>query len=67
MQIDRKLGLTENAIKVLERRYLIKDDEGKTVETPTELFHRVARHIAKAEYRYGAEEAEVKRVEGKIL
>jgi len=63
MQIDRQLGLTENAIKVLERRYLIKDDEGKTVETPTELFRRVARHIAKAEYRYGAEEAEVKRVE----
>jgi ribonucleoside-diphosphate reductase alpha chain len=63
MQIDRQLGLTENAIKVLERRYLIKDDEGKTVETPTELFHRVARHIAKAEYRYGAEETEVKRVE----
>ncbi len=62
MQIDRHLGLTENAIKVLERRYLIKDDEGKTVETPAELFHRVARHIAKAEFRYGAEEAEVKRV-----
>jgi ribonucleoside-diphosphate reductase alpha chain len=65
MQIDRQLGLTENAIKVLERRYLIKDDEGKTVETPVELFRRVARHIAKAEYRYGAEEAEVKRVEAR--
>ncbi len=63
MHIDRQLGLTENAMKVLERRYLIKDDEGKVTESPVEMFTRVARHIAKAEYKYGLEDAEVKRVE----
>ena len=63
MQIDRQLGLNENAIKVLQRRYLIKDGEGNIVETPAELFRRVAGHIAKAEYKYGLEEAEIKQVE----
>jgi len=56
MQTDKKLQLTENAIKVLERRYLIKDDNGKPIETPTELFQRVAAHIADADRNYGATE-----------
>jgi ribonucleoside-diphosphate reductase alpha chain len=42
--------LTENAITVLERRYLKKDPtSGAVCETPRELFWRVAAHIAKAE------------------
>ena len=44
--------LTPNAITVLERRYLAKDKEGKPIETPEDLFHRVARHIAQAELKY---------------
>lgn len=63
MHVDKKLGLSENALKVLERRYLIKDDEGKIVETPADLFRRVASHIAKAEYRYGLEDEQVKHIE----
>ncbi|MBI4334301.1 MAG: vitamin B12-dependent ribonucleotide reductase [Chloroflexi bacterium] len=47
-----KTPLTPNAITVLERRYLIKDKEGKPVETPEDLLHRVARHIAAAELKY---------------
>lgn len=46
------LSLTPNAVTVLERRYLIKDDHGKAIETPEEMFHRVARHIAQAELKY---------------
>ncbi|MGE0200719.1 MAG: adenosylcobalamin-dependent ribonucleoside-diphosphate reductase [Candidatus Melainabacteria bacterium] len=38
--------LTENALTVLQQRYLLKDDTGRTRETPAELFTRVARHIA---------------------
>lgn len=45
--------LTENSIKVLESRYLLKNNEGKFTETPQQLFERVARHIAKAELIYG--------------
>lgn len=43
---------TENAIKVLESRYLIKNAEGKLMETPLELFRRVAAHVSKAELHF---------------
>ncbi|MFL5494474.1 MAG: vitamin B12-dependent ribonucleotide reductase [Gemmatimonadales bacterium] len=46
--------LSPNAITVLEKRYLIKDDAGQPVETPEDLFWRVARTIAEADRRYGA-------------
>lgn len=49
---DLKLGV--NAIKVLERRYLKKDETGRVIETPSQLFRRVARAIAQMEQRYGA-------------
>ncbi len=38
-----------NAIKVLEKRYLLKDSQGKPTEDPSALFKRVANHIAEAE------------------
>ncbi|MBI3291124.1 vitamin B12-dependent ribonucleotide reductase [Candidatus Falkowbacteria bacterium] len=47
-----KLKLTENAIKVLESRYLLKDDEGKITEKPMDMFKRVADFIVKAEDGY---------------
>lgn len=43
--------LTDNARTVLEKRYLWRDDEGKIVETPAELFARVAKAIAQPEKR----------------
>ena len=44
-----ELNLSENALIVLEKRYLIKDSRGNVVETPVDLFRRVSRHIASAE------------------
>jgi ribonucleoside-diphosphate reductase alpha chain len=44
--------VSANAYKVLEKRYLAKDDAGKVVETPQQLFQRVASNIAKAEMSY---------------
>jgi ribonucleoside-diphosphate reductase alpha chain len=41
--------LTENALRVLTNRYLRKDGTGKVVETPIELFRRVANHVASVE------------------
>jgi len=52
--------LTENALRVLQKRYLKKDDKGKVIETPRELFARVAWNLAQAERNYGADEARVK-------
>jgi ribonucleoside-diphosphate reductase alpha chain len=46
------IELTENALRVLEKRYLIKDSQGKVIETPEEMFRRVAKHIASAELQY---------------
>lgn len=51
-QVISGIKLSDNALRVLERRYLTKDGEGRAVETPQELFHRVARHIASAELTY---------------
>jgi len=41
--------MSDNARTVLERRYLKKDENGNIVETPEDLFRRVAKHIAQAE------------------
>jgi len=53
---EKTMQLTENAVKVLEKRYLIKDKDGKAIETPEELFRRVARVIASADKGYVSEE-----------
>src|SRR4030042_2277646 len=54
MRVKAKQGteLTPNALTVLEKRYLTKDSQGQIVETPEEMFRRVAKHIALAELIY---------------
>lgn len=44
--------ISENSLTVLERRYLKKDSEGKVIETPRDLFMRVATTIASADKAY---------------
>jgi ribonucleoside-diphosphate reductase alpha chain len=46
--------LSPNAMKVMQRRYLRKDQSGALAETPDELFRRVARAIAAAELSWGS-------------
>ncbi|MBW2668436.1 MAG: vitamin B12-dependent ribonucleotide reductase [Deltaproteobacteria bacterium] len=60
--VKNGLQLSKNAKNVLRRRYLKKDNNGKVVETPEKMFKRVARHIAKAEKKYG-NDADVKKME----
>jgi ribonucleoside-diphosphate reductase alpha chain len=45
--------LSPNAITVLEKRYLLKDETGTPVESPSDLFWRVARTVAQADLGYG--------------
>ena len=52
-------ALSENALRVLESRYLVKSCQGRCIETPAQLFSRVARSIANVEARYGADRGEV--------
>lgn len=54
------LALTDNALTVLERRYLKRDEDGNATERPEDMFRRVADNIASADLQYGATEEEVK-------
>jgi ribonucleoside-diphosphate reductase alpha chain len=47
-----KIPLTQNALVVLERRYLKKGAKGKPSETPESLFRRVARAVASADAKF---------------
>jgi ribonucleoside-diphosphate reductase alpha chain len=58
---DLKLPL--NSVQVLERRYLLKDETGKVIETPSQLFNRVAAYLASNEKNYGADDETVKHYE----
>jgi len=46
------LKLTKNAQTVLEKRYLLKDENGDIIETPEQMFRRVAKHIASVDKYY---------------
>ena len=45
--------LSDNALRVLEKRILARDQNGHVVETPEEMFRRVARSVASADLQYG--------------
>lgn len=59
MGVKDDLKLSLNAIQVLERRYLLKDENGKIIETPSQLFRRVAKFIASGEKLFGGDEETV--------
>ncbi len=44
--------LTINAIEVLEKRYLLKNEKGELIETPTRMFWRVAEAVASVDEKY---------------
>ena len=60
------LKLSDNSLRVLEKRYLKKDENGKVVETPPEMFSRVARAIASADRIFKRSEEEVLGLEKKF-
>ncbi len=52
-------SFSENALKILEKRYLLKDDDNNVIETPRDMLARVSANIAYADYFYGASYEEV--------
>jgi ribonucleoside-diphosphate reductase alpha chain len=56
MEVDRDrltdIDLTENAVAVLKKRYLKKNEKGEPVERPIDMFRRVASNIAEGEFRF---------------
>ncbi|MBI3119983.1 MAG: adenosylcobalamin-dependent ribonucleoside-diphosphate reductase [Candidatus Kerfeldbacteria bacterium] len=57
------LHLTPAALAVLEKRYLHRDPEGRIIETPIDLFRRVAHAIAIVDKEFGASEEEIAQTE----
>ncbi len=49
--------LTSNALQVLNARYLQRNQQGQIVETPQQLFRRVARGLGQAEMPFGGQAA----------
>src|SRR5512138_2975726 len=64
---DKEIHLTDNALTVLKKRYLIKDHQGRAIETPRELFVRVAQFIASADRGYSASDEQVERTAEKFF
>jgi ribonucleoside-diphosphate reductase alpha chain len=58
--VDPKL--TVNALEVLNRRYLLKDETERIIETPAQMFMRIAEAVAKVEGKYGGEPKESEKI-----
>jgi ribonucleotide reductase alpha subunit len=69
---DKRIALTEPqmtevGLEVMKKRYLKTDLNGKVVETPGEMFWRVARHMAKAEVQFNSRDEEGKPLNGMAM
>lgn len=56
MGVRDDLKLPINSLQVLQRRYLLRGENGEILETPSQMFRRVADYIASAERNYGGDE-----------
>src|SRR3989454_5819172 len=63
MKGEGTLRISPNALRVLKKRYLAKDENGKVIETPEGMFRRVAHNLAQADAFYGATPEEVRATE----
>jgi len=62
-ELKEKLGIVEpkltvNAIEVLRKRYLLKDENERIIETPAQMFRRVAKAVAGVNRKYGGDQKE---------
>ncbi|MEO0289731.1 MAG: vitamin B12-dependent ribonucleotide reductase [candidate division WOR-3 bacterium] len=58
--------VTENALKVLEKRYLLRNEKGEIIETPKEMYERVAKAIAEVDKEYPVFKEKVSETEEKF-
>jgi ribonucleoside-diphosphate reductase alpha chain len=64
--VSTQIDLTRGALKVIEKRYLKKNEEGKIVESPEKMFRRVAETVASVDLEHGKSDVEVKYIEDKF-
>src|SRR2546427_11251896 len=60
------LRISPNAVRVLKKRYLAKDENGKVFETPEGMFRRVAHNLVQADALYGATPEAVRATEEEV-
>jgi ribonucleoside-diphosphate reductase alpha chain len=53
--LDREIPLSDNALTVLRKRYLLRGPHGEPAETPAQMFWRVARVVAAPDAEYGGD------------
>ena len=53
--LDREIPLSDNALTVLAKRYLLRGHDGEPAETPSQMFWRVARIVAAPDASYGGD------------
>ena len=61
--ISKNLNLRPNALTIVEKRYLAKDEDGHIKETPEEMIYRIAHYVAKAENNYRSSKKEKEEIE----
>lgn len=61
------MTVSANAMQVLKKRYLSKDENGNVIEEPEDLFKRVAKHIAKADLNYNEDPQKTEKIFYKML
>ncbi|NTV23070.1 MAG: adenosylcobalamin-dependent ribonucleoside-diphosphate reductase [Nanoarchaeota archaeon] len=57
---SEKLGLNDNQLRIVYAKYLMRDPEGKVIETPKGMFERIAREIASPEQSTNSPEEHAK-------
>ncbi len=62
-----KLPFTLNALQVVAKRYLVRDEDGNIRETPEEMFERVAHTLSNCEKEYGKNNLEIQQIEKEFL
>jgi ribonucleoside-diphosphate reductase alpha chain len=57
--IEENLNFCDQALKILEQRYLLKDKGGTVMETPKQMLQRVSKNIASADKHYNSTKEEI--------
>lgn len=63
---DDDHSFSNEGLRILEQRYLLKDEFGKLKETPLDMLHRVAQNIAKADKLYGGNSEQIAKTSEKF-
>lgn len=63
-EAERINGLfSENALRMMKKRYLLRDEKGTILENPAQMLHRIAHALAEVEKQYGKNQYEIEQIE----